>query len=650
MAVSHTPFPENVPGFYGEYKLGKFLGGVPDDELQLWFGVNYLAGVGETDVLLGHPRFGLVVVEVKGHNRDQILGYSRQTIEYSNNQHGHPAKQARLNAQRLGTWFKDQRSVFGPNPPKAPWVHSLAWWPNMYRAEWEQLFSAPGMELAVEDGKKMLFAEEMEGGEEVFFRAVDDIRRDPLLAGAPPPHAALSDTTGFQAFVGLINAQGQIIRPVAGGVKPPPTIIPTIFEDDEETEGREEDEEKSANDPLATSHVVFRGPPGTGKTVQLIREGVMRANLGQKVLFVCFNKTLAAELRRDFAQKVPALGAGSIFATHSYGLVKYLIPDTSSGGGPGGSASEYFAEKVIEVKRSIADDPGSVEQFDVILIDESQDLAEEAIQLLQLISRPEASWFVAYGEGQELYEPYEPAPSLVKWLETATKKNQSRNFRSGTHSFFTYQTVFEFDKPEGFDFDKAKSWASQRIAKNVKSLTEKNSDMLDFEVDVDFSKSAGSTIEVLVSEDPKTKDLVRIALGALKSDMMAAISESEVNALIVVQGKRSQAYLETLAYLDAEKLTFFDLVQDSSRNEIPTNTAIRVVSSFSARGLSADFVVVFDFDDISDRNRRNITYVLLSRATRKTIVAVRKRFLTAHTQKLIDVSDHVRNELRTRGY
>jgi hypothetical protein len=645
MAVSHTPFPENVPGFYGEYKLGKFLGGVPDDELQLWFGVNYLAGVGETDVLLGHPRLGLVVVEVKGHNRDQILSYSRQNIEYANNQHGHPAKQARLNAQRLGTWFKDQRSVFGPNPPKAPWVHSLAWWPNMYRAEWEQLFSGPGMEFAVEDGKKMLFAEEMEGGEDLFFQAVDAIRRDPLLAGAPPPHAALSDTTGFQAFVGLINAQGQIIRPIPIGTKLPPTIIPTVIE--EIVFETVTPEPAPAADPTSTVQVVFTGAPGTGKTLQLVKEGIKRANLGQKVLFVCFNKTLAAELRRDFAQKVPALGDGSIFATHSYGLLRYLIPDANYAGD---SASEYFTQMLNRVKTLQAEDAGSIEQFDVILVDESQDLSEETIQLLKLISRPDASWFVAYGEGQELYEPYKAAPSLLEWLESATKKNQSRNFRSGTHAFFTYQSVFEFDKPEGFDVGKAKKWATERISKNVKSLTATTSDMLDFNIEVDFSSSAGSLIEVLSVEEPRTEDLVRVALEGLKRDMMAVISDSDVNALIVVKGKTAQSYREAVAFLRSNDLTFFDLVQDSNRNEIPTNTAIRVVSSLSARGLSADFVVVFDFDEISERNRRNITYVLLSRAARKTVVAVRRKFLTEHTKNLMEVSDHVRNELRARGY
>jgi hypothetical protein len=483
----------------------------------------------------------------------------------------------------------------------------------------------------------------MENGPDNFFRAIEAIRRDPLLAGAPAPVAAFNDTTGFQAFVGLINAQGQIIRPSAIGKKPPSTIIPTIFEEVEE----DTPSPATQTDLNVPTQVVFTGPPGTGKTLQLMREGITRANAGQKVLYVCFNKTLAAELRRDFAQKVPALSDGSIFTSHIYALVKYLLPDVNV---KMDSAKDYFAFMLQQVEQVLREDPSSIEQFDVVLIDESQDLSDEAIRLLKLISRPNASWFVAYGAGQELYEPYRASPSLVEWLKTAENKRQKRNFRSGTHSFFTYQTFYEFDKPDGFDLAQAKTWVTERIGKNVKNVRATASDMLDLEFEDDFSSSARSAIEILVHEEPRTENLVKAALDGLKRDMVAAVSDSDVNALIVVKGKRSEAYSQTVTYLKSQDLPFFDLVQDANKNEIPTNTAIRVVSSLSARGLSADFVVVFDFDELPVSNRRNIAYVLLSRASRKTVVAVRKKFLTKHTEHLIEISKHIRDELRERGH
>lgn len=637
MSISHTPLPENTPGFYGEYRLGQFLSGVTDDELELWFGVNYLANVGEIDVLMCHPRFGAVVVEVKGHNHDQVKAYSRQDIEYTNNQRGHPAKQARLNAQRLATWFSDQRSVFGAGAPLAPWVHSVAWWPNMYRSEWNEMFAASP--IAIEDAELMMFADDAENGVEHFLSVVERIRKTPLFGGAPIPQGALNNTTAYQSFIRLIDAQVQMVRAAPVGTKPPKTILPSLFDDVDDTKVPELNELTAPK----SEQLVLTGPPGTGKTMRLMREGIKRANAGEDVLFVCYNKTLAAEMRRDFAQKVPALGEGKILATHIYALVRYLLPDEKL---YAGSADEYFKHMVSAVRKTLAEDQGSIELFDTLLIDESQDLSEDAIQLLKLISKPDSSWLVAYGAGQELYDPFKPAPSLVGWMKSAKKRELRRNYRSGTHSFFANQAFYEAGKSNPPDVEKANEWVARMIASNVEDANLKSKDFLD----LDFASAATSSIEVLVSELNMTKELVTDALNALTSDMMGAMSDSEVNALIIVRGKGAQAYQESVAFLKGKGLSYFDLVQDTNKNEIPTNTSIRVVSHLSARGLSADFAVVFDFDEIPEANRRNISYVVLSRASKKTTVAVRKRFISAHTQNLISVTDHVRGELRRRGH
>jgi hypothetical protein len=637
MSICHTPLPDNVSGFYGEFRLGKFLSGVSDDKLELWFGVNYLANVGEIDALMCHPRFGAVVVEVKGHNRDQVTGYSRQDIEYTNNQRGHPAKQARLNAQRLATWFGDQRSVFGAGAPLAPWVHSVAWWPNMYRAEWCEMFAAS--DVAVEDAELMLFAEDTEKGVEHFLSVVERIRKTPLFGGAPIPQGALNNTTAYQSFIHLIDAQVQMVRPVPIGTKPPKTILPSLFDDVDDLKPTQ----RSAEVASKSEQLVLSGPPGTGKTLRLMREGIKRANAGEAVLFVCFNKTLAAEMRRDFAQKVPALGEGKILAIHIYALVRYLLPDARPSAD---DARDYFKLMVEAIRKQAVDEPGSVEQFDTLLIDESQDLSEDAIQVLKAVSKPKASWIVAYGAGQELYEPFEPAPSLVEWMSVASKRELRRNYRSGTHAFFANQTFYEAGKSKPADVQRAKDWASRLIATNVEDTSAKSKDFLE----LDFAPTARSFIRVHVSEKNRTKDLVAEVLSQLTSDMMGAMSDSEVNALIIVKGKNSQGYLESVEFLRAKGLVFFDLLQESNKNEIPTNTSIRIVSHLSARGLSADFAVVFDLDEISESNRRNISYVVLSRASKSTTVAVRGRFMSTHSQNLIAVVDHVRSELRHRGH
>jgi superfamily I DNA and RNA helicase len=430
-----------------------------------------------------------------------------------------------------------------------------------------------------------------------------------------------------------------MVRAVPLGTKPPKTILPPLFDvvDEPKLPPIEPD---AAPTP---EQLVLTGPPGTGKTLRLMREGIRRANSGEDVLFVCYNKTLAAEMRRDFAQKVPALGEGKILATHIYALVKYLLPDATL---RMDNASEYFRHMVEAVRNQISQEAGSVETFDTILIDESQDLSEDAIQLLKLISKPGASWLVAYGEGQELYDPFKPAPSLVSWMENASKRELRRNYRSGTHAFFANQAFYEGGKSNPIDVAKAKEWVSKLIASNVEDVNLKSKNFLD----LDFSPAAAASINVHVSDQNRTKDLVSEVLTQMTTDMMGAMSDSEVNALIIVKGKTSQAYLESVVFLESKGLACFDLVQDSNKNEIPTGTSIRLVSHLSARGLSADFVVVFDFDEVTESNRRNISYVVLSRASKKTTVAVRNRFVTSHTENLVSVVDHVRVELNKRGH
>ena len=51
----HTKLPPKVDGHYSEYQLGKTLEKLEDEKLEFWFNVNYIAPIGDCDLVIYHP-------------------------------------------------------------------------------------------------------------------------------------------------------------------------------------------------------------------------------------------------------------------------------------------------------------------------------------------------------------------------------------------------------------------------------------------------------------------------------------------------------------------------------------------------------------------------------------------------------------------
>ena len=52
MATIHTNLPEDRQGHHGEYVVGQTLKGFSNPGLELWFDVNYMAGLTDLDLIL----------------------------------------------------------------------------------------------------------------------------------------------------------------------------------------------------------------------------------------------------------------------------------------------------------------------------------------------------------------------------------------------------------------------------------------------------------------------------------------------------------------------------------------------------------------------------------------------------------------------
>lgn len=591
MATLHTDLPSNEKGRYGEYRTAKWLSELGGESLHLWFGVNYLDAVGDIDQLIGDSRVGLCVIEVKGHSLGQILKYSRENVEFQREGlQKHPGRKAQLEAQRLSTWLKTNIS-----DGNIPWVHSAVWWPNILRDDWKSAFvHSPG---TVSDGDRMLFTDEMDS-EGAFFSRLTEISGKPLF-GNPPPRAALLDRDSYLSLVPHLDAPSRMVAPILPAVTRPVS-------------------ESKVEEDFSEARVRLVGKPGTGKTVKLLEYGLNSLGQGQRVLYTCYNKALSSEIRRELHQKVSKNSPGEFIAMDIFQLSKYLVngleknaqsfrkPSLRKAGGYEG----VFEARVKEVIEA-----GGLEKFDLILIDEAQDFPDYGVRLLQELSGPSTRWVIADGQGQELYAPYSPSETLVKEMQTAKVRKLRRNFRQSPQAYLVYQSFdLLMDKST---LEVGRRAAHQQLKTWLEQTRGKQSEFIQLGFDFDV-ETLGA--QILIDD---SRDLER----ALERNLIRPMAKhpGEVDALIIAPSAASTQVEKARTYLTSLGLPFQDLFIPDNRRKDPGASSIRLSTIHSARGLTADFVCVMDFDlacqwDKGEPRGRQLATIALSRARKQTAV------------------------------
>jgi len=590
VASVHTPLPKNEPGRFGEFKFAKWISGAASEDTNLWFNVNHLYAVGEIDDLVSHPSFGFLVVEVKGHSINQVNGYSGdgRNVAFGEGLRKNPALQAHEQAQKLKGWFSSQKARV-----RAPWVHSLAVWPNIKRADWIARFGEES--AASKDSYLMGFEEDFVGFDD-FLSQVNSIIRAPRFGAIPPARVFDVDGDGLAHYIEVLREGSDLELPVApraGEVASGFRLSSSVME------------QKQLPQHWDAKRLVVEGPAGSGKTQTLLRVGLEHLAQGRRVLFCCFNKTLAAEVRRELSGKIIATPDSEFLAFDYYELAKFVQPTLRITTAASGERSYgQYLEGVAKANRV-----DQVDEFDVVLVDESQDLSDEQWKLIQSVCGRETYLAIAMGKRQELYRD-EPCEAVVRWADKAQRSRLQRRFRDAAQGYFVGQ-AFSHMNFRLASLDPAESilWMAEQKAKAAPH--ESKADQLDF----GGSENSGSIIRV---SDASTvqEDVRDLAVRMAKH-------KEPVNALVIVEGKKSPAYRWAKEQLDSLDLKYFDLVQTENRRILPPRSAIRITTAHSARGLEADYVLVFDFEGICKWSKigHRLSYIALSRARIETTVS-----------------------------
>jgi hypothetical protein len=152
----------------------------------------------------------------------------------------------------------------------------------------------------------------------------------------------------------------------------------------------------------AHPHVLVRGGAGTGKTVLALEAAAQYASLGSRVLLACWNVVLGNWLRAALTEQLRAAGSpladevtadptGRVVVTHVAELARHGVE-----GEPGDDLGTWYHD-VLPSALSPAITAG---EFDVIVLDEGQDLSELwVLALAELLSR-HGRWY-AFADGQQ---------------------------------------------------------------------------------------------------------------------------------------------------------------------------------------------------------------------------------------------------------
>jgi hypothetical protein len=277
-------------------------------------------------------------------------------------------------------------------------------------------------------------------------------------------------------------------------------------------------------------------------------------------------------------------------------------------------------------------------KYDVILIDESQDLRDDFFRVVELIARPTAAWFIAYGKGQETnnFFPNEqhPSPWLSDFLEVADANHLKRSFRNSTKAFLLAQGFWE----KFPDLDGAKVWLKEKFSMQTSSDNQ-------FELDLAIPQSKNDfKVEILPAGNKRHAFIKNIVLGAIEDARRANRGEDLLVAVLAPSMKKpgeneepvSSGYelvrtvLEEIA--ESFNMDFHDLVPKEARRDVPKIGAIRLVTLQGIRGLSASHVIIFDLLQLEKWVKRdggsikppliNLSYIALSRSKASTIVAI----------------------------
>lgn len=152
-------------------------------------------------------------------------------------------------------------------------------------------------------------------------------------------------------------------------------------------------------------HLLIDGNAGTGKTLLATEFAKRKAQQGQKVLFLTFNKNLANNVNRHLLEQsnIKVINIHALFG-------EYVTVDTvKMSQNPQKYFSDELPEQFFEWVNNLEPEQLDKLKFDVIVMDEGQDIIKPAylysLDILLKDGLDKGKWAIFYDEMQNIYNP-----------------------------------------------------------------------------------------------------------------------------------------------------------------------------------------------------------------------------------------------------
>ena len=600
-ARCHTSLPRRTD----ERSLAKKLAAFHDPRLHLWFGIDFVPGVRDVDLLLWHEAEGVFLIEINAVGLDSIASYSWEKIKLRDRKEADsPPRQADRAVVSLRNFLMPQMQSVRP-----PSFLSTACWPLITRDAWNRRWD--DKRITGEYAERMIFKEDIERGIGTFIHRLRVIQQNPPV-GQNRWNVDIPNAMQLERVQAILAANAK--------KKAPPSDLHRlrIIEDKINWETRQE------IPPGGGTRFFFHGYPGSGKTIRLLQIGAFHAFAGCNVLYSCFNNVLATDINRllSYSQRLP-LAEGSILTQDVI-----AIANEYAAGQPPKQPGSYdeWGRAVLEDMKSIA---GDLPKYDTILIDEAQAMTDWALEMLALLSATHATICVAGGRGQA------PADETTQWLQTFARTAQVRRLnRSSRHTRPVGRLAHVF-------YDAAMD--TSRIKRSLKRFPGKPAPSSRQQTFLQQSEgqlpnlvSIGHTgPEFPEADRPKTSPVhLRPIIDDYKriiQDQIDRLSADErpLDLLILVPNRNSPERNCALKAIDELGLVFIDYTKEEYRRHIAQPEMVRIYTFHGARGIQGSRAVIFGIEQLEDLVQEvgvslpDLGYITLSRANIECAICVR---------------------------
>ncbi len=394
-----TMIPENVKEFTteGERQTYLFLERVakPDNRFVCW----YLPDIEgrEPDFLLLSWQYGLVVLEVKDWNLEQILEANPHSFILGNgikSEHKqNPIKQARDYVGVMLDRIKSDGKLISKDPryfgkSKIPMNFGVVF-PNINKFEYTQ----KGLDKVITPNKAF-FGDDL--------HPMSDICSDPsgncfikTMEQKFPP------IFNFSLSGPEIDHLKQLIFPIVRLGLPERNCEMPYEKRLCRLKSLDHNQENLAR-KYEGGHRIITGPSGSGKTLILIHKAAFLFKYNrniQSILFVCFNITLVNYIRRLLSEKEVSFGEKGVQVKPFYGLCAEIVGEPIENENPDSGYYELVVDEALEKVETCG------MKFDAVLVDEGQDFSNSMFKILTSLVNPATNNLtIALDENQSLYQ------------------------------------------------------------------------------------------------------------------------------------------------------------------------------------------------------------------------------------------------------